>query len=153
MDANNQTYVKPTGGKMKQELKLGRPVIAWSNGAFEYKGTFISQDTHGDNWVLENGDDTPRCFKHVKIDPTAEPMNGDEVEGSNYKDRCFDRFRYIGQRSGGLHCVEANGIQVVREHVRFPQSKRDRVRELLESDLFSVDTIIDQIDYIYRDES
>ena len=144
---------------MKPELKLGRRVIAWNDGdSREYKGEFISQDIHGDSWVLEYGDDSPRCFDNVKPDLSADPMSGDEVEGSNYKDRCFYRFRYIGQRSDGLHCVEANGIQVIREHVRFPQSKRDRIKETIRSWQESskvpmYDDLADQIDKIYKEES
>ena len=143
---------------MKPELKLGRRVIAWNSVPYEYKGTFISNSSKG-VWVLMAGTNTPRCFDNVKPDLTAEPMTGDEVEGSNYKDRCFDRFRYIGQRSDGLHCVEANGIQVVREHVRFPQqSKRDRILELISPHVTSLlgatpNSIADQIDKIYTDES
>ena len=142
---------------MKPELKLGRRVIAWNSAPYEYKGTFISNSSKG-VWVLMDGANTPASFDHVKPDLTAEPMNGDEVEGSKYKDRCFDRFRYIGQRSGGLHCVEANGIQVVREHVRFPQqSKWDRVKEAIRSWQESskvpmYDDLADQIDKIYKEE-
>ena len=139
---------------MKPELKLGRKVIAWNNDPYEYKGTFISQDIHGDSWVLEYGDDNPRCFDNVKPDLTAEPMSGDMVEVSDNKKRWHSPRLYVGKTKDGRHWTEFNCGVTSWNAVRFPhKSKRDRVRELLESDLFSVNTIIDQIDYIYRDES
>ena len=141
---------------MKQsELKLGRKVIAWNNSPFEYKGTFISQDIHGDNWVLENGDDTPRCFKHVKIDPTAEPMNGDDVEVSDNKKHWHPPRLYVGKTKDGRHFTggDFNCDVSSWNHVRFPQqSKRDRVRELLPGGvLTNLDELADQIDKIYME--
>ena len=132
---------------MKPELKLGRPVVTDTGE----KGFYV-KDSH----VLIDGEIRKR--NHLTIDLSTPPMTGDEVEGSNYKDRCFYRFRYIGQRSDGLHCVEANGIQVIRDHVRFPQSKRDRIKEAIRSWQESskvpmYDDLADQIDKIYKEDS
>ena len=121
---------------MKPELKLGRKVIAWNNsGPEEYKGEFISQDIHGDNWVLEDGDDSPRCFDNVKTDLTAEPMNGDEVKWKHYSGKwVHGTAEYIGQNSDGIHVVEYQCGNVLNcTDVRFPQSKRDRIKEAIRS--------------------
>ena len=143
---------------MKQpELKLGRKVIAWNSAPYEYKGIFISNSSKG-VWVLMAGTNTPRCFDNVKPDLTAEPMTGDEVEvqpaeGHHWISKPLRR--YIGINIDGNPVVDSGtGNPVIVDAVRFPQqSKRDRVRELIESNLFSVDTMIDQIDYIYKEES
>ena len=117
---------------MKPELKLGRKVIAWNDGdSREYKGEFISQDIHGDSWVLEYGDDSPRCFDNVKPDLTAEPMNGDEVEvsddGNSWLSAVYGHYNIINKKHYTMQGVPFN-------HVRFPQqSKWDRVKEAIRS--------------------
>ena len=71
------------------ELNFGHRVIAWSGGLKKYKGTFISKDglAVAENWVLEDGLDSPRMFRHAELDPDAtEFLPGDEVEVS------FDKF-------------------------------------------------------------
>ena len=139
---------------MKQpELKLGRPVFAGDTEPLLFKGKYLYPAMDGHYVLLDNNQ--TRYYYKVKPDLTAEPMTGDEVQGSDNGDTYTpDTYRYIGHISDGRHQVEKDGILTFWNHVRFPQqSKRDRVRELLESDLFSVNTIIDQIDYIYRDEN
>ena len=144
---------------MKPELKLGRKVIAWNDcESKEYKGEFISQDIHGDNWVLEYGDDSPRCFDNVKPDLAAEPMTGDEVEVSD-DGKIWDHRRfYVGQGKDGRHCVNNKHENFeLRKYVRFPQSKRERVKEAIRSWQESskvpmYDDLADQIDKIYKEE-
>ena len=124
---------------MKPELKLGRRVIAWNDGdSREYKGEFISQDIHGDSWVLEYGDDSPRCFDNVKPDLTADPMNGDGVEGEYVHANVSAGYisgRYVGLDEKGNHIIDNTSIGLVPcQHVRFPQqSKRERVKEAIRS--------------------
>jgi len=138
---------------MKPELKLGRPVLAGDTEPLLFKGKYLYPAMDGHYVLLDNNQ--TRYYYKVKPDLTAKPMNGDEVEWKLYNDKwAHSTAKYIGQKSDGIHVVEYQcGNVLTCTEVRFPQSKRDRVRELLESDLFSVNTIIDQIDYIYRDES
>ena len=143
---------------MAPELKIGRRVLTGDNKPAQYINKCYDGYNDGHNVLTDNG---IVFTKHVKPDPAAEPMNGDEVE-YGYEVECFE-YHLVGTMVGEY--IDPTGIKsfaVVTErgelrfckHVRFrQQSKRDRVRELLESDLFSVNTIIDQIDYIYRDES
>ena len=142
---------------MKPELKLGRPVIAWNNsGPEEYKGEFISQDIHGDSWVLEYGDVSPRCFDNVKPDLTAEPINGDEVEVSDNKKHWHPPRLYVGKTKDGRHFTggDFNCDVSSWNHVRFPQqSKRERVVEVLKRhSLANFSAIADQIDKIYTED-
>ena len=106
------------------------------------------------HYVLSDNNQT-RYYYKVKPDLSAPPMNGDEVEWKHYSGEWVNSTaKYIGQKSDGTHLIEEERGNVIRcTEVRFPQpSKRDRVRELIESNLFSVDTMIDQIDYIYKEE-
>ena len=146
---------------MKPELKLGRHVIAWNDGdSRESKGEFISQDIHGDSWVLEYGDDSPRCFDNVKPDLTAEPMNGDEVEVSDNKKRWLPPRLYVGKTKDGRHFTggDFNCDVSSWNAVRFPQqSKRDRIKEAIISWQYSstfplYDDLANQIDKIYTEE-
>ena len=138
---------------MKPELKLGRPVLAGDTEPLLFKGKYLYPAMDGHYVLLDNNQ--TRYYYKVKPDLTAEPMNGDEVEWKHYSGKWANgTAKYIGQKSDGTHLIEEEcGNVLTCTEVRFSQSKRDRVRELLESDIFSVDTIIDQIDYIYRDES
>ena len=147
---------------MKPELKLGRRVIAWNDGdSREYKVEFISQDIHGENWVLEYGDDSPRCFDNVKPDLTAEPMNGDEVEVSDDKKRWLPPRLYVGKTKNGRHFTggDFNHDVTSWNHVRFPQqSKRDRVKEAIRrwqesSTVPMYDDLADQILKITEEDS
>ena len=112
---------------MKPELKLGRRVIAWNSAPYEYKGTFISNSSKG-VWVLMAGTNTPRCFDNVKPDLTAEPMTGDEVEvsddGNLWLSAVYGHYNVINKKHYTMQGVPFN-------HVRFPQSKRERVKEAI----------------------
>ena len=141
---------------MKPELKLGRKVIAWNDGdSREYKGEFISQDIHGDSWVLEYGDDSPRCFDNVKPDLSADPMSGDEVDVSDHGDFWFSavygHYNVINKKHYTMRGAPFN-------HVRFPQSKRERVKEAIRrwqesSKVPMYDDLADQILKITEEDS
>jgi len=134
---------------------IGRQVIAWNeNNPTEHRGVFISQDIHGDSWILEYGDDIPRCFDNVKPDPTATPMTGDEVEvsddGNLWLSAVYGHYNVINKKHYTMQGVPFN-------HVRFPQSKRERVKEAIRSWQESskvpmYDDLADQIDKIYTEE-
>ena len=141
----------------KPKLKLGRPVLAGDTEPLLDKGKYLYPGLNG-HYILSDNNQKMCWYRHVKIDLTAEPMNGDEVEAL-LDDKWSTGWRYIGRNHENVaprsHIVEQEGegfIEYVKE-VRHPQqSKRERVRELIESNLFSVDTMIDQIDYIYKEE-
>ena len=142
---------------MKPKLKLGRPVLAGDTHTepLIVKGKYLYPGLNC-HYILSDNNQKMYWYRHVKIDLSAPPMHGDEVEWKHYSGKwASGTAKYIGQKSDGIHVVEYQCGNVLNcTEVRFPkQSKWDRVRELIESDLFSVNTIIDQIDYIYRDES
>ena len=124
---------------MKPELKLGRRCIAWSDeDPTEHKGVYIYDDGGSEvNYAVLNDDGTViNYFDHVKIDPTAEPMNGDEVEWKHYSGKWANgTAKYIGQKSDGTHLIEEEcGNVLTCTEVRFPQqSKRDRILEAIRS--------------------
>ena len=144
---------------MKQpELKLGRRVIAWSDeDPTEHKGVYIYDDGGSElNYVVWlDGDAVISHFDHVKPDLTAEPMNGDEVEvsddGNSWLSAVYGHYNVINKKHYTMQGVPFN-------HVRFPQSKRDRVKEAIRSWQESskvpmYDDLADQIDKIYTEES
>ena len=145
---------------MKQpELKLGRRVIAWNdNDSTEHRGVFMYNDNSGymENWVLLDGDYPAGPFENVRIDFTAPPMNGDEVEGLHYTDKWVGKARYIGEKLDGSHMIEVMGLELamIVSKVRHPQpSKRERVEDVLDafrdSKLWKHEAFV-EIDKIYK---
>ena len=145
---------------MKPELKLGRPVLAGDTEPLIVKGKYLRPAMNG-HYILWDNSQAPYWYRHVKIDLTAEPMNGDEVQWKHYNGKwAHSTAKYIGQKSDGIHVVEYQcGNVLTCTEVRFPkQSKRERVLELISSHITSrlgatPNSIADQIDYIYKEES
>ena len=147
---------------MKPELKLGRRCIAWSDEEqIEHKGVYIYDDGDSEvNYVvLLDGGAGIGHFDHVKPDLTATPMNGDEVEVSDDKKRWFPPRLYVGKTKDGRHFTGGDFNYNVSSwnHVRFSQSKRERVKEAIRSWQESskvpmYDDLADQIDKIYKEE-
>ena len=144
---------------MKPELKFGRRVIAWNeNDPTEHRGVFISNDNLGymQNWVLPDSDDSPDAFDNAKIDLSADPMNGDEVQWKLYSGNWSSlTVKYIGQRSGGTHVIEdEHGELFECAYARFPQqSKRERVMELIRNyPMANYSELAAQIDKIYTED-
>ena len=147
---------------MKPELKLGRRVIAWDSIDNKTKGFFICNDGDDENpYAVYNPEKKGiDWFNNVQIDPTYEPMNGDEVEVSDTGKHWYYKPFYVGQEKDGRHCVnDKNGDFDLWKYVRFPQqSKRDRIKEAIRSwqessNVPMYDDLADQIDKIYTEES
>ena len=146
---------------MKPELKFGRRCIAWNDEEPTEQGVYIYDDGDSEvnHVVLLDGGAGIGHFDHVKPDLTAEPMTGDEVEVSD-DGKIWDHRRfYVGQGKDGRHCVNNKHENFeLRKYVRFPQSKRERVKEAIRSWQESskvpmYDDLADQIDKIYTEES
>ena len=130
---------------MKPELKLGRPVIAGDTEPLIAKGKYLYPALSGreGHYVLLDGNQADCWYKHVKPDLTAEPMNGDEVEVSDDKKHWYPPRLYVGKTKDGRHFTggDFNCDVSSWNHVRFPQqSKRERIRAVLEKGYAPVDT-------------
>ena len=136
---------------MKPELKLGRPVLAGDAEPLTTKGKYLRPAMNG-HYILWDNSQAPYWYRHVKIDLTAEPMNGDEVEvsddGNLWLSAVYGHYNVLSKKHYTMQGVPFN-------HVRFPQqSKRDRVRYFIEHEShgFSAEEIADQIDKIYTED-
>ena len=150
---------------MKPELKLGRPCIV-THEVRELKGIYLDYNREDEYphrvLVHKNGITIADCYKHVKPDLTAPPMNGDEVE-YGYEGLSFE---YHGMGTLCGEYINPQGIKsfaVVTEkgelrlckHVRHAQpSKRDRVEEFLNSYYYpcNAEKIANEIDKIYTED-
>ena len=140
---------------MKPELKLGRRVLTGDNKPALYINKCYDGYHDGHNVLMPKGIVFTR---HVKIDPTSEPMNGDEVEVSDDGSRWYPPRLYIGWVEDGWHFAGDNNYNLARwKYVRLSQSKRDRIKEAIRSWQESstvpmYDELADQIDKIYTED-
>ena len=145
----------------KPELKLGRPVIGSDdNNLDRVKGVYIHTNDMGVHCLL-NAKNHLQYFPNVKPDLSAPPMNGDEVEVSDDGKRWHPPRLYVGKTKDGRHFTGGDFNYDVSswKYVRFPQqSKREMVLELISPHVTSrlgatPNSIADQIDYIYKEDS
>ena len=118
---------------MKPELKLGRKVLAWDNDK-PVKATYVGAAEYlkGIQYqVVDEGETEVSEYKHVKIDLTAAPMNGDEVIGKYGGEDIPGR--YVGLDRDGYHVIHNRRTGLMAcDKVRHPQpSKMERIEQVL----------------------
>ena len=134
---------------MKAEFKFGRPVLAGDTEPLTTKGKYLYPGPNS-HYILSDNNQTMCWYRHVKIDLTAEPINGDEVEVSDDGKRWHPPRLYIGKTKDGRHFTGGDFNYDVSswKYVRFPQSsKREQIHNVLKKrfSLIDADDLIDEI--------